>query len=144
MEAASTFSNSHWCQWSAYFSSANYNLDFRDAANFLSFSLLIRFNLCTCQGSPATVTFMHRVVIGLLEEPLLFSAKKARGTEERGKVMTKEGGKRIKRNCSDSSNIPAYCKLRRPSWINILYLSWVHTSKIQTGMFCSLENTSLL
>lgn len=48
----------------------------KDAANLFSVSFLMCFNLCTCQGSPATVTFMHWAGIGLLGQPLLFSAKK--------------------------------------------------------------------
>ncbi|MEQ2310160.1 hypothetical protein AMECASPLE_005996 [Ameca splendens] len=123
LEEAPAFSTSNWCRCSSVFSSSTIiffkfqlNQLVKDAANLLSFtSYIILYNLCTCQGSPATVTFIHWAGIGLLGKPLLFSAKKARGREERGKAMTKEGGRRIERNCSDSSNIPAYCKLRRPS-----------------------------
>lgn len=65
--------------------------------NIPRFSLLMRFNLCTCQGSSATVTFMNWAGIGLLGQPLLFSAKKARRQRrERGKVMTKGGWERFR------------------------------------------------
>lgn len=66
----------------------------RDAARAVSFGLLMCFNPCTCQSSSASYSNIQELGRYWITEavPPLFG-KKARGREERGKVITEEGGR---------------------------------------------------